>query len=84
MKSNNILKIIFWLILLLISLKIGANLRLTGYNITPEPYIILDEHTNVWHGVSLRKTGIPTAWSILGFYMDQSKVTGAGGSVDGF
>lgn len=78
------IKNIFWIILLLISLKIGYDLRLIGYNLIPEPYIILDEHTNIWHGVSLRKTGIPTAWSILPFYIDESRTIGAGGPLDSF
>jgi 4-amino-4-deoxy-L-arabinose transferase-like glycosyltransferase len=78
------IKAIFWIILLLLSLKIGADLRLPGYNVIPDPYIILDEHTNVWHGLSLRKTGIPTAWSQLDAYVTDSKTIGAGGSLDGF
>lgn len=78
------IKIIFWAILLVFSVKLGADLRFVGYQVIPEPYIILDEHTNVWHGVSLRKTGVPSAWSILGSYMKLSKTIGVGGMVDGF
>lgn len=79
-----LVKTIFWIVLLLFSLKLGADLRLPGYNVIPDPFIILDEHTNVWHGLSLRKTGIPVAWSILDSYMVDSKTMGAGGKVDGF
>lgn len=84
MNKHKFLKNIAWIIILLFSLKLGYSLRSIDYIIIPEPYIILDEHTNVWHGLSLRKTGIPTAWSILGFYIDQSRITGAGGSIEGF
>lgn len=83
MLKNKFTTLFFWLVLLFISLSVGNSLRTAGYNKTPETYIILDEHTNVWHGLSLRRTGIPTAWSILGFYIDQSKITGAGGNIDG-
>lgn len=55
-----------------------------SYGAKPEPYIILDEHTNVWHGLSLRATGIPTAWSILPVYKNDSITMGAGGPLDGF
>lgn len=82
--NTKVVKTIFWIILLLFSLKMGADLRLTGYSAIPEPYIILDEHTNVWHGVSLRKTGVPAAWSILGIYMTDLKTVGAEGRVGGF
>lgn len=83
-QSVKIVKIIFWAVLLVLSLKLGADLRGTGYQVIPDPFIILDEHTNVWHGLSLRATGIPTAWSILPTYLIDSKVTGAGGPVEGF
>ncbi|KKR38006.1 MAG: hypothetical protein UT72_C0025G0005 [Candidatus Woesebacteria bacterium GW2011_GWB1_40_101] len=66
------------------SLKFGADIRKIGYNVVPDPFIILDEHTNVWHGLSIRSTGIPTAWSILDAYKVNSKKTGAGGSPKGF
>jgi 4-amino-4-deoxy-L-arabinose transferase-like glycosyltransferase len=75
---------LLWAVLLLFSLKFGADLRQVGYQIIPDPFIILDEHANVWHGLSLRDTGIPAAWSILGAYISNSKETGAGGAIDGF
>lgn len=75
---------IFWAILLIFSLKLGADLRKIGYSVIPDPFIILDEHANVWHGLSLRATGIPAAWSILSAYVADSKETGAGGAIDGF
>jgi len=62
----------------------GFFLRRIEYCQKPEPYVILDEHTNVWHGLSIRKTGIPTAWSIIAAYKDDSKKFGSGGGVDGF
>lgn len=75
---------LFWAVLLVFSLKLGADIRKIGYNVVPDPFIILDEHTNVWHGLSIRRTGIPTAWSILDAYKINSKKTGAGGGVEGF
>ncbi len=75
---------VFWAVLLAFSLKLGADLRKIGYNVIPDPFIILDEHANVWHGLSLRDTGIPAAWSILDAYMANSEKTGAGGRIDGF
>lgn len=75
---------IFWIILLALSLILGNSLRMPGYNVIPDPYIILDEHTNVWHGLSLRSTGVPAAWSILDSYKTDSKISGAGGRADGF
>jgi 4-amino-4-deoxy-L-arabinose transferase-like glycosyltransferase len=73
-----------WAALLIFSLKFGADIRKIGYSVIPDPYIILDEHTNVWHGLSLRATGIPTAWSILSAYLTNSRETGAGGVIEGF
>lgn len=75
---------ILWAFLLVFSLKLGADIRKIGYSVIPDPFIILDEHTNVWHGLSLRSSGIPTAWSILDAYKVNSKKTGAGGRIDGF
>mgnify|MGYP001571221401 CR=1 FL=1 len=75
---------IFWVVLLVFSLKLGADLRQIGYSVIPDPYIILDEHANVWHGLSLRDTGVPAAWSILSAYIVNSEKIGAGGRIDGF
>lgn len=75
--------IFIWITLLLLSLVLGTSLRRLNYGFVPDPYIILDEHTNVWHGLSLRKTGIPTAWSILSVYKDDSITMGSGGPLDG-
>ena len=66
------------------SLKLGADLRKIGYEVIPDPFIILDEHANVWHGLSIRDSGVPAAWSILSAYMVHSEKTGAGGRVDEF
>ncbi|HJX59016.1 hypothetical protein A2V56_02645 [Candidatus Woesebacteria bacterium RBG_19FT_COMBO_42_9] len=76
--------IVFWAILLVFSLKLGADLRSVGFSVKPDPFIILDEHTNVWHGLSIRSSGVPAAWSILNAYMVDSQKTGAGGRIDGF
>lgn len=76
--------IVFWAVLLVFSLKLGADLRKIGYNVIPDPFIILDEHTHVWHGLSIRSTGIPAGWSILNAYITNSRETGAGGRIDGF
>lgn len=72
------------ILVIIISLVQGYNLRKIGYFQIPEPFIILDEHTNIWHGLSLRKAGIPTAWSIITAYKEDSKKFGSGGGVDGF
>ncbi len=68
------------LILLVAVLKYTANLRALGYDKVPDTYPILDERTNVWHGLSLRQSGIPAAWSGLGAY----KRNNAGGKINGF
>lgn len=63
-------------ILLFIILKHSFYLRSIGYDQIPETFVILDERTNVWHGLSIKKTGIPSAWSNLGLYK-----LGTGGDV---
>lgn len=65
-------------ILLIFSLYKYFPLRSIGYDQVPETNVILDERTNVWHGLSLRKTGIPAAWSNLEAYMK-----GEGGDISG-
>jgi 4-amino-4-deoxy-L-arabinose transferase-like glycosyltransferase len=84
MINKSLVKTVFWIVLLLLTLILGRSLRTPGYNVIPDPYIILDEHTHVWNGLSLRSTGIPAAWSILSTYTTDSKAFGAGGRVDGF
>lgn len=79
---KNILPILAFLLIAL-SLYQGNFLRKLGYNQIPEPYVILDEHTNIWHGLTLRKTGIPTAWSILPAYKQDSLIFGSGGGIEG-
>lgn len=44
-----------------------------GYHRVPEPFVVTDEWTNVLHGLSIRSTGIPAAWSDLRFYWDYEK-----------
>jgi len=60
-----ILFILFFLLLLL-----SDGMRTAGYSSIPEPNGILDERTNVWVGLSIRKTGIPSAWTELAIYKD--------------
>lgn len=64
-------------ILLFIILKHSFYLRSIGYDQIPETALILDERTNIWHGLSIRSSGIPAAWSSLGIYKDR----GEGGNV---
>lgn len=65
------------LIILFFILKHSFYLRSIGYDQIPETFVILDERTNVWHGLSIRQTGVPSAWSNLNVYMK-----GFGGEVD--
>lgn len=67
------------LIVLFFILKHSFYLRSIGYDQIPETYVILDERTNVWHGLSISQTGVPAAWSNLNVYMQQN----FGGEVDG-
>lgn len=64
--------------LLILVLKKSFYLRSIGYDQIPETFVILDERTNIWHGLSIRKSGVPAAWSNLGVYK-----TGTGGDVNG-
>src|SRR4030042_6456798 len=75
---------LFALALLIVSLVQGNFLRRIGYFKIPEPYVILDEHAYVWYGLSIRETGVPTSWSILPPYLQNSKKDGSAGGVDGF
>lgn len=70
----------FATVLLIFVLWHTANIRNLGYDKVPDTYPILDERTNVWHGLSLRRSGVPAAWSGLGVY----KKNNAGGKVNGF
>lgn len=81
MKRSNI---VIWIILLVATIILGNSLRTPGYGSIPEPFVILDEHTNVWHGLSIRSSGIPAAWSILDAYKRDSYDGGAGGYTEGF
>lgn len=67
------------LVILFLILKQSFNLRTIGYDQVPDAYVVLDEHTNVWHGLSIRSTGVPAAWSDIGAYKK-----GSGGDVKGF
>ena len=49
----------------------------------------MDEYTNIWHGLSIRTTGVPSAWSDLRSYWSfwpkyQEEVTRLGLNIDGF
>lgn len=74
--------LIFFLICFISSLFYSHKLRSIGFFVIPEPYVIADEHTNVWHGLSLRRTGIPVAWSQLKAYDAGGKALG--GDIKGF
>lgn len=58
-------------LLLILILLLGHHIRSIGYNVVPENYNILDEWTNVWHGLSIRNTGVPAAWSDLRSYWEK-------------
>lgn len=65
-------------ILLFVILKHSFYLRSIGYDQIPETFVILDERTWVWQGLSIRSSGIPAGWSQL-----QAYKKGYGGAVDG-
>ena len=50
-------------------IKTSHDIRSIGYAQSPESNF-LDEYTNVWHGLSIRTTGVPAAWSDLRSYWD--------------
>lgn len=66
------------LVILFLILKQSHYLRSVGYDQIPDAYVILDEHTNIWHGLSIRKSGVPAAWSNINAYKN-----GSGGDVNG-
>lgn len=74
--SQNKAILIVVLIVLIIILKHSFYLRSIGYDQIPDTFVILDERTNIWHGLSIRKSGIPAAWSNLGIYKN-----GSGGDI---
>lgn len=60
---------IFSCIILLIIVRTGHIVRSVAYDQAPETNF-LDEYTNVWHGLSIRTGGVPSAWSDLRSYWD--------------
>lgn len=64
------------IVLLFAILRYSFYLRSIGYDHVPDTFVILDERTNVWHGLSIRKSGVPAAWSNLGVYKN-----GSGGDI---
>lgn len=52
-------------------IKTSHAIRSIGYDQVPENYTVLDERTNVWHGLSIRDTGVPAAWSDLRSYWEK-------------
>lgn len=81
MPEKRLQRIGVWIIVLVILsliIKHSFYLRSIGYDHIPETFVILDERTNVWHGLSLRKSGIPAAWSNL-----ESYKKGTGGDISG-
>jgi|GEM_PF-1803645 len=78
------IRLVLFFLFILASLYDGIYLRKIGYNVIPEPGVILDEYTNVWHGLSIRENGLPVAWSSLPAYKDNAYKTGSGGDLKGF
>lgn len=78
MVTKRIVFILLILIALFFVLKQSSFLRSIGYDQIPDAYVILDEHTNVWHGLSIRDSGVPSAWSNIAAYKG-----GSGGDVNG-
>lgn len=66
------ISLIFSLLGLVILLIYSHNIRCISYDSVPEPFSVLDERTNVAHGISLRRSGVPAAWSDLRSYWDFS------------
>ncbi|NMC99789.1 MAG: hypothetical protein GYA62_08725, partial [Bacteroidales bacterium] len=68
------LNIIIFLISVFIAgvfIYLSIYLRSLGYSSIPEPYIA-DEYDYIWQAISLKKNGIPIAWSNLsGVYSDE-------------
>lgn len=69
-KHKNQLILVFSIIALIWLLQTSHLIRLVGYDQIPNTNSVLDEYTNVWHGLSIRKTGVPAAWSDLRTYWD--------------
>lgn len=78
-RKSLLLKVLI-LVSLVFILKYSFNLRSIGYDKIPETFIILDERTNIWHGLSIRSSGVPSAWSGLGAYKGNS----SGGNIVNF
>lgn len=68
--GNKIILIISIVILALL-IKQGHSVRSISFDQVPENYNLLDERTNVWHGLSIRDTGVPAAWSDLRTYWEK-------------
>lgn len=78
------------IIIVLISVAISAYfiyqswyLRSLGYQFIPKPHIT-DEYDYVWQAVSLKKYGLPVAWTILNGHYSDSKYQSRKGSLQGF
>lgn len=52
-------------IVLLVIILVGNKLRNFSYGSVPHPGETTDEYAFAWAGMSLLKTGVPTAWSLL-------------------
>lgn len=59
------------IVILALLIKQGHSVRSIGFDQVPENYNLLDERTNVWHGLSIRDTGVPAAWSDLRTYWEK-------------
>lgn len=67
-------------IILSIHLVHSFNLRSIGYDRIPEPYVVMDERTYIWQGLSIRRSGIPIGWVAE----LQSYTKRIGGNLNGF
>lgn len=66
---RNSYKWILSLIILLLLIRTSHTIRSVAYDQAPETNF-LDEYTNIWHGLSIRTSGVPAAWSDLRSYWD--------------
>lgn len=81
------LSLILFAVLLLILLIQGHSIRSISYDQVPENYNLLDERTNVWHGLSIRDSGVPAAWSDLRAYWEKwpknvTEIKGTSGGIN--
>lgn len=69
LKYRKRLMLVLSIIILLFLVKDSHMIRSVAYDQSPESNF-LDEYTNIWHGLSIRTSGVPAAWSDLRSYWD--------------